>query len=102
MFHLRRAVPMAFAAMLAVAAAAPTEAAAQQAAPAAAAEPGGALTPEQRKVYQGSYDVSTPDGPLVLRIFEENGVMRGERVGDPAPYPAPGRGLGLRPENPGS
>jgi hypothetical protein len=41
------------------------------------------LSPEERQRYAGSYTISAPDGGrLVVRIYEEGGVLKGQPEGD--------------------
>ena len=42
------------------------------------------LTAEQRQVYVGSYNVVTPEGQMIFRVFEENGLLKGEPQGEEA------------------
>ena len=71
---LALAAPMRLAAQTQTPAAPP----AAPAAPAADAPKDLPLTAEQRQAYVGTYEATLPDGQKVnLRVFEENGVLRG-------------------------
>jgi hypothetical protein len=63
--------------------AAPTAAAPAAATPAAPRPP--ALTAAQRQPYLGSYSITTPDGErITFRVFEENGMLKGQPGAEPA------------------
>jgi len=70
---------MAYLAALAAALAFAAPATAQQApaAPAPSEARDLPLTAEQRQSYVASYTLTTPDGPMIFRIYEEAGVLKG-------------------------
>lgn len=75
-----------YAAALALALVAPVAAAAQTPAAAPAGAQGDVkdlpLTATERQRYVGRYTIATPDGSMVLRIYEEAGVLKGVPEGD--------------------
>jgi hypothetical protein len=82
----RRMLPYLAALSVALAFAAPVTA--QQPAPAPAPAPATPemkdlpLTPEQRQSYVANYSVTTPEGTMVFRIYEEGGVLKGAPADD--------------------
>lgn len=78
-----RMIPCFAALSLALAFAAPAAAQAPaQAAPSAQATKDLPLTAQQRQSYAADYTLTTPEGPMVFRIYEEAGVLKGAPRGD--------------------